>query len=455
MILLRQKRCFNILLLLISVCFFFTACQPTPTEDVIVNQGDKEELGSLVATFSPYAAPAHLTMDSTEKNGCIFSAEAEVIVPESAGYAVKLVERFKLDGETLLAWAKVLVGDVPLLRPAEKTKQDYQKDIQEYMGQLAAAAESGNTAEQEYVNSILEGLQEKYQQAPEKSAIRPFSPADYTDGERMEIITEQSSNVIISCYKNGQEFYYRREGISIYPIGLYPAQESIVGENDRKWKRYLDAVFEYEQGAAILRANQILADMGLEQLTVSKIEKCCFIRNDALASVGWLAYCTRSSNGLNGHFQWQTEGSMGASPVIGAPWEPEYALLGVDAEGVAYMDAVGLGEEVQTLVSNTELLPFDKLCERARDLLLRMYPADEGERCLIRMEEMELSVALISKKDDSVHGLLIPIWYITYHYAYHSGNNNVTSETMYVSLDARDGAYIEPYMLTTQLSSYG
>jgi hypothetical protein len=432
------------------------ACQPSPKEDVIVNKGSESYIS---ATFVPYEAPAHYKTEPVEKNSCTYIVDADVIVPQVKGFPVKIMERFVLDDETLLKWTKLFVGDTPLIVPGETTKQDIQKQIESFTEELGKAMEGNDNYHIEFVNAIIEGLKEEYARAPESSAAKPFSPVDFADGEMVWCSTGTTTAFVFNFEKNGQEFYYWRDDSSIYPLSLYPADEQLVEEQDRKWKRYLDEEFDISQEQALITVENTLKAMGLTDFAVERSEKTCFIRNEALASKGWIAYCTRSSGGMLTCLQLGVSISDRIMPVIGAPWELERIIIGVDAGGVVYLWALGLSAESGTLLENTALVSFDKLTERVRDLLLLIYaPHSEIDggytQAAVRVTKIELRIANISKMDDMEHGLLIPIWHISYETDLISAyGHNVIKDNM--SIDARDGSYIEPQLLTTGLATYG
>lgn len=457
-----MKKLFCILIVL-YLLFAHAACQPSPTEDIVINKGDGDVLGSVVP-FVPYAAPARLVTKTEEKNNCTIQVDAEVIVPTVTSYPVKQLEKFEIDDETVLRWATLFVGDVPLFRNPVRAKPMIQEEIQMYLEQMNAAKQAENLQEQVFLEQILDELHAEFKSAPETAAPRPLTSADYKKGERIWFATAawfetgNNNTPAFEYVKNGQEFHYWRDDWMLYPNSFYPETEGLAGADDRKWKRHLDTDFEFTEQEAVALAKQTLLDMELTELSVDVAEKCCFIQNGNLASKGWLVYCTRSSGGLMAHFH------SGASfidnrarPVIGAPWDVERVLIGIDAEGIQYLWAVGLSQESGLLVSNTALLPFDALSAQMHALLWQLYGAGEQGvgSCSVQVQKMELRVANISKKDDREHGLLIPIWYITYGLETFSSQGDVVYETLYLSLDARDGGYIEPQILTSAMASYG
>lgn len=79
------KRITCVLLILILV--LCSACQPTPSQSPVVNKGGDYLEGIEETPFEPYAAEGHADR-TAKRNGIRMQFDADVIIPETSGYAV-------------------------------------------------------------------------------------------------------------------------------------------------------------------------------------------------------------------------------------------------------------------------------------------------------------------------------------------------------------------------------
>ena len=75
------------ILLCMAVAAGVAACQPTPSQSPVVNKGGDYLEGIEETPFEPYAAESHADR-TAKRNGIRMQFDADVIIPETGGYAV-------------------------------------------------------------------------------------------------------------------------------------------------------------------------------------------------------------------------------------------------------------------------------------------------------------------------------------------------------------------------------
>lgn len=448
------------------------ACQPTPIQDIVINKGDaetnpsiQEMLASSPAPFTPYEAPAHVVREAEEIRGCVFSMNADVDVPQVEQYPVTLIEKWGLSDEEIVNWAQYFAGSAPLIQAKEKTKDDYAEEIAEQYERLSELEEQYERLNQDAATMELieEGkayiadLQEKHKNAPETAASLPFNIQDYPRDQWFSFAADEG-RISFEATRGGQRFAFRRDpSEGAYVESIYPEDERHAEPSDRKWKKYLDEEYPFPKEAAIAVAEKALLDLGLTELAVSATEKSCFFRDEQLLSKTWVVTCTRNNHGLLSYRLLSARTFNTAKPVVGAPWAVEHAVFFIDETGIRSFYTDGLGREAQVLVDNVALLPFDKLLEHIETILRQIWTVPEGSNVanyIVEVQNIALRSSLISVRDERERGISIPVWHITYLLTDLSEIGDVRFETMHLTLDARDGAFIEPQMRTSDLASY-
>lgn len=466
------KKRIAVLLAFLCLCLLI-ACKSTPAEDIVINKGDAETnpsiqdmLKSSPAPVIPYEAPEYVFKEAEEIKGCIFSLDAVVDVPPIERYPITLIEKWSLSDESILSWAQYFAGPATLIQEREKTKDDYAREIAAQYAKLSGLEEQYERLNQnadtmeliEDTKAYIADLQEKHDNAPETAPHVAFKVEDYPKGQWFQFAADEG-NMRFQTMRGGQGFvYWRDPSEGAYAESLYPEDERYAEAVDRKWKQCLEEEYTFPKEAAIAIAEEALVDLGLTELAVSATEKCCFFRDEQLLSKAWIVTCTRDNHGLLSYRLLSAGTYNTAQPVIGAPWAVEHAVFMIDDTGIRIFYTDGLGKETRILLKNVALLSFDKVLERIETTLRQIWTILEGSyvaNFIIEVQTIELRSALISIKDERELGMSIPVWRIAYLRTTVGENGDVSFGTMHLTLNARDGSYIEPLIPTSQLASYG
>jgi len=468
-----MKRVFVMALALLLIVGSF-ACQPMPTNDIIVNRGDSDKnatVDALLKTesvpFVPYAAPKHVARECEKKNGVTVRFDAEVDIPTVYGsYAVTLIEKRALSDETIQRWAQYIVGDKQLLKVDKKAKADYVGEMKALQMEIAGLQEQYDTAvENAWVDRVQElevwiadrkqalaDTQEQFNRAPDSAVTAPLDLSDYPEGKYFMFDAADGRGVFETMRGGNRLVFWSSLSMGFqWESWFQDIDISLFPREDRHWKDALqeDFAFTKEQARAI--ADAALEEMGeLSGFIETGFDKGFLVDGNTVLSRVWRVEYSRNNHGLPFFRQLTTEGSPSAPTMVGAPWAPECVYFVVDENGrLLSFAAVGLGTETMVLVDNVELLPFDSVLQRMESLLQQIYAGQNSEQ-EVHIKRIELRSALISLPNETNRGISIPVW--------HFSGTRQTDGTMLpfaFTIDARDGAYIEPSLPTTALASYG
>ncbi|MCL2671920.1 MAG: DUF6034 family protein [Clostridiales bacterium] len=484
-----MKRVFIIATALLLLLGSF-ACQPTPEKDIIINKGDankfpvtgdigdgeknpaiKALLQIESVPFAPYDAPKRVTREGEKRSGVTVRFDAEVdIPPVYGGYAVTLVEKRALSDETIRRWAQYIAGDTQLVKMLEKSKADYVEELKAIQETLAELQEQYDTAVkyaetapswmdqvqelEGWIEDCKQGLadtQKKFNRAPDSAVSVPLDLNDYPRGEWF-MFEKADGRGVFQTMRGGNCLAFWYSQTTSYQWESWFQDLSSVPQEDRHWYNVLQEKFSFTKEQARAISDAALAEMGeLSEYVQTSFDKGLLIEHNRVQSQVWRVEYSRNNHGLPFYRQLITiEQNSSAPPVVGAPWEPEFIYFVVDENGIRYFTAWGLGTETMVLVDNVELLPFDSVLQRMESLLQQIYAVGTGGETEVRIERIELRSALISLPNEMNRGISIPVW----HFSGTNESNGVTLPFAF-TIDARDGAYIEPSLPTTALASYG
>lgn len=434
-----MKKLRYILFIILILAFVFTACQPTPQSEAVIQAGDFLE--NLQETpFEPYEAPGHVEDRKTE-SGLEILFDAEVIVPEASAYSIVELEQVKYTRDDYLGLIKLFLPEGNWINMLPKTKAWWTKHY--YIVKTSERfSEAEKKANEEYAPNNIEA-------APETAEETRFDLNAAIAAGNGNAWCRQPNGTYSTFAMNietGNWAYARNE--SEYPV----FESSLQPENTESDEFLLpdfERAFDLSEADALIHAQQQLADLGLDGVfALYSAEKAIVYSLERLPiSCGWHFIYTRVSNGLqapfdfNGWLTWQ--GSP--APAYAAPWDQEMISICVDANGVYACDARGLSRETQMLYENVALLPFDALLKRIEKQMVYQHAfQQEGiTDQAVKINSISLRLSVINIKDKPGYGMLIPSWWVDYvsSYKQYGEENHFNNTTIF---NAIDGSYIEP-----------
>ena len=440
-----------LLVLVMIVSCFTTACQPTPEEDVVVQRDELEEKIEEPATSATsYNVSEHWT-DTEERGNLTINIDADVTLPDVDKYPVTILEPVTLSQERIDEMVNYFVGDSKLFcYPSVFTKADYEEMLIE--------ARRGQLVDGEYV--VTEGTERYAEELEEKVANAPEdSPRVYTDTTLtyqtdldgnvnydagpnfvgVGVECEDGNEATISAqnftkgYGNSTSFsFWRISGAtkeSFYQECLDYGDESESGFDG--YGEILDNI-DLDIDDARAQAEKVISDFGITDLALVNEEKAVLgsmgnqygVVNDLPDRGGYVFEYVRASGGIAG-YQLMSFGSNGYEQEAdySPPFFQEMLTICVSEDGIEGFSWSGMAQVVETVSENVTLLPFEDIQQALIDQIyyenatrLEQFNSSESAEVLgemamtINVLSAELRVGYVSVKDNTQQAMLVPMW---------------------------------------------
>ncbi len=448
----RSKAPVKILAALLSAlllaCCFTTACQPTPSQSPVVNKGG-DYLGGIEETpFEPYAAEGHADR-TAKRNGIRMQFDADVIIPETSGYAVYEAERSSFTAAKHMAFIEHFLPNAALVEKPVWTKEYYAAEITKAYQFMALTGRS--------LESYIERLKQQMDSAPENAKETPLDLSAMANGAHYTAYAPAGENVY-SCFAGeigGDDFLYTRDAYCRCYDEMMLAADAELSEQYGGDFATEPAITEQD---AVKLAEQSLTALGIEgmkPLTCSRM--CVYGSVGDIVGRGWAVTFTRDCGGLTVPYDiGGSSGNVNDVPALSAPWGQEVLTVGIDSAGICYFTLKGACTVTKKLYANVPLLGYDELLDRIENQLFyhHAFSADGVKNPCITVKEIRLCAALVNVADRPNTGRFIPAFEVAYSYQFTYGDSDdVVKQDLSMYFNAIDGSYIEPRVNADTLNS--
>ncbi len=430
-----RKGVFAIALLCLAAALL-PACQPTPEEEIVVQQGEAADVpaGPVLAELLPL--PERVDRPEQTLGGAAVTIAAQVIQPNAQACPVVEVRQTTFSRERLRELTERFC-------PGAELYHYWQPTQRELLEQRAVLLEYGDDSEDSRIK--LDWLDETIPTAPLTEERVPFDWSEELPATYAMVCAVRGPEEAVSAFHLGPQtfVYFRTRNHSVNPESIYTAQE---------FERFpAPSVGQDEAQAA---AEEVLAQLGLtDAMLLSKTERMVVMYANVPLRAGYMFTFTPGYGGLASVPPEGYTASETVPPSVVAPWDISWLYVFVDEEGIAqigWSEPVAFGE---VLEGDAALLPFEQMLERAEQQLLYLYAADglpgggqtdAGEiRTRIEVTRISLVRGCIQLRDERDVGQSVPLW--RFDYLEHYGEDADPLEHV-LYLDARTGAYAEPRM---------
>ena len=448
----RSKAPVKILAALLSAlllaCCFTTACQPTPSQSPVVNKGGDYLEGIEETPFEPYAAESHADR-TAKRNGIRMQFDADVIIPETDGYAVYEAERSSFTAAKHMAFIEHFL---PNAAPVEKpvwTKEYYAAEITKAYQFMALTGRS--------LESYIERLKQQMDSAPENAKETPLDLSAMANGAHYTAYAPAGENVYsyFAGEIGGDDFLYTRDAYCRCYDEMMLAADAELSEQYGGDFAIEPAITEQD---AVKLAEQSLTALGIEgmkPLTCSRM--CVYGSVGDIVGRGWAVTFTRDCGGLTVPYDiGGSSGNVNDVPALSAPWGQEVLTVGIDSAGICYFTLKGACTVTKKLYANVPLLGYDELLDRIENQLFyhHAFSADGVKNPCITVKEIRLCAALVNVADRPNTGRYIPAFEVAYSYQFTYGDSDdVVKQDLSMYFNAIDGSYIEPRVNADTLNS--
>ena len=431
-----RKRVYAIALLCFAI-ILFPACQPTPEEEIVVQQGEAADVpaGPVLAELLPL--PERVDRPERTLGGTTVMIAADVIPPSAETCPVVAVRQTTFSKERLKELTELFCPSATLYYYWEPTQQ-------ELLEQRAALLEYGDGSEDAQIK--LKWLDETIPTAPLTVERRPFDWSEALPSSYDMVCAVYGQEESISAFHLGPQtfVYFRTRNHVVYPESIYTAQE---------FERFPAPSIGKDEAQAA--AEDVLAQLGLTNaMMLSMMERMIVLYANVPLRVGYMFTFTPAYGGLASVPPEGYSANKSVPPSIVAPWDISWLYIFVDGEGIAQIDWIEPSVFGEVLEEDAALLPFEQVMERAEQQLLYQYAPVEhlnGEqkgvpevsRSEIEVYRISLVRGCIQLRDERDVGQSVPLW--RFDYLEHYGEDADPLEHV-LYLDARTGAYVEPRM---------
>ena len=448
----RSKAPVKILAALLSAlllaCCFTTACQPTPSQSPVVNKGGDYLEGIEETPFEPYAAEEHADR-TAKRNGIRMQFDADVIIPETGGYAVYEAERSSFTAAKHMAFIEHFLPNAALVEKPVWTKEYYAAEITKAYQFMALTGRS--------LESYIERLKQQMDSAPENAKETPLDLSAMANGAHYTAYAPAGENVYsyFAGEIGGDDFLYTRDAYCRCYDEMMLAADAELSEQYGGDFATEPAITEQH---AVKLAEQSLTALGIEgmkPLTCSRM--CVYGSVGDIVGRGWAVTFTRNCGGLTVPYDiGGSSGNVNDVPALSAPWGQEVLTVGIDSAGICYLTLKGACTVTKKLYANVPLLGYDELLDRIENQLFyhHAFSADGVKNPCITVKEIRLCAALVNVADRPNTGRFIPAFEVAYSYQFTYGDSDdVVKQDLSMYFNAIDGSYIEPRVNADTLNS--
>lgn len=397
---------------LLLVSCFTTACQPTPTQPVVVNKNDDALEKVIEASPAPtqkYEAPAHWNEEYFEKELSI-SVDADLKLPEVDAYPIYKVEPRYFTKEQVQILSDALFGDAEVMGVNQRwTKSQYEELIVHFK-QSHQQGNSGKS-DKEFEEDLTD-LEQRWQDAPE--AVEPFNMQ-----EAMALFDETGRITL-------QADMGRKEPAELTAINDEKFGPHM-GFSNNDGLGYEEHLVQDTTGLqlslpdAIQQAQDLLAELGIDYMDVAYTDIGVAYGREGENTDNhprcYLIYFTRTVDGIPTTYDWRT-GAASDNDDYDIVWSYERIIVGVDDSGIVQFVWAGNAVLAEKMTENAQLIPFEDVKERFIQGMKNTYIYPEDPSALehsatnsthFDVDRVVLGMSRIKLKDNGGYSL-VPVW---------------------------------------------
>ena len=405
--------------LLTGLFLLLTACQPTPTEEPVVNRGDGALEIKLQATPVPpekaqtFTAP-DCWQETLETGDSRVVFDAAVECPVTA-FPVFEVEEASFTAQTVNEALARLAPDAERVWPAGTTSEELNEE-------LAAAIRGwwyddglggGHYGPYEGQEEDIARLQQQLANAVDESA--PYAPFESLPVKHT-VLCADGRRITVYAFANSWSFTVDLGHAAVMQGESLVASGGAMG-NEPPGTQIGAVAITAEQ--AVERAREMLETIGFSGMQVASVEKARMVNaiTEEVLTSGYQLILCRGDGGyapfdslLLGHAALQNH----EQPAYRKDWRPERMQMFVDERGVRYVEQMYPIRVLRTVSGNAQLLPFARVQELLRNRFRHEFRWTEGSGKTVTVKRVALVGALVRVKNDLERAYIVPAWLCEY-----------------------------------------
>lgn len=473
----RVKLTAALLAVVMTVCCFTTACQPTPDKPVIVNKNQSyddimsEETGETPeSTVEPYTVPDKLK-ENIEEGNLSIHADIPIELPQTTAFPVTIVKQRILSQDEVDNIVNYFAqGRKMYKQKTFETKDEIMDMITEAKrGQFVDGAYDSSQVDQNWIKE----LEQRYEEAPATfEKVYVDSTLDYgigingapiTSGEKttLSVNIENDKGIEETLYVMNANDLYHSTQVSYRDDSIYydetfyrenldaPDIDAATDHNFRDWENQIKNTSMTEE-EAIAQGNTILEALHIDGMALVNADRAAILdANNYPCKGGYVLSYMRCKGNLTGFFSyyWTWGQAKGEEmPEYAPPFEQERVEIMLNEDGIHGFYWFGAVTEDQTVDDNAQLKPFEEIKQAALNQMRYKYSFRAVDEWHVRCElvSAKLYLGYISVKDDLSKALMVPMWiFVTQNYDRHeSETSEHKSGYEAVAVNALDGSIV-------------
>lgn len=385
----------------------FTACQPTPDTEAVVNKGDKKAenvvLNPGTEEIVPLVCPERWmeTVEIHEAMSLVIDAPVEV--GEGDKHPVFTITRKELDGDFLIKTMQEIFPDTVALRQETMSYDEILEELQRYENILSD--------DDRYMIS----LREKLAETPVEST--------FLDLRSENILVEDTYFNGAAKRQNGTLAYYSATSNWFwYHIGRECGIEKenwVMQVQDEEGETVHELTVSISQEQAEQEAEALFQRMGQSNIQLSTAIRAQCKNMGKVTSTGWVLEYGRATEGTHGCYLRYSQNPLFSTgeEAYAMPWTPEYFEIYVTENGVESVAWENMYDIVAVANEDVQLLSFEEVQERVRTLFRQGLLWTKGRNTgnsEVYITQIILTTGIMQIAENLEEALLVPAWAIFY-----------------------------------------
>ncbi len=436
-------------LILCLIFLFVCACQPTPTEEAVINRAD----GVLEKTIrtnpvSPYKYDAPMRWEES-----FFAREQEIRIsadielPESEQYPVTTIKRHLFTSNDAISFLQsfcpgdwsIRVNEYSLdelMTDLQNTSKGAVVDVDEETGELIWETYEGQQERMEQLQKLIE-------ETPSEDTYIPLSTNTLSFRLNRQRLKDCKGNSwYIICRESYITLERYRDG-NIQMENWVMQGDATPGEEPHE---LMNIHISKEDAIAI--GNATIESLGLKDFGLADVQKARETQSYTYAVYGegyWLTYVPTLQGAVPcfyGDFVDPAFLNFTQNDEIAyaAGWPQEDIQMFVTEDGVLFISWSDPKETILTANSNVKLLPFEDIQKNLKKLLDYGSGGGKGSPIMIKRMVLTTSIAQIPYQGDEA--FLVPTWAVFLTSEMYEQQN---LDMGVLLINALDGSYINRF----------
>lgn len=427
------------------------ACQPTPSEEVVVNKRETDLYSeSEQADAGVYDAPATWS-ETIENSDVTYNIDATVVVPDVTKYPIIEVEPTYFDYTVLDSIVQKIVRNGTMCIEDTKlmTKASYQDEINMRLNGIKSVDSNHSDFSEEQKVAYIDRLQREIESLMDLYNAAPDKPPSMSISSLVEM-RNQSGEYIRSVN------VYSEDGSANYQLNL---SDPTSDPREAAFRTGFRGAYDVAQAAFVPQVKRMYPYIDLDDVRVEEVA-VALMQQIGLSDVFSFNYIRQTQGDPTGEAAVFTKIYCGvqetyAIPInavkpmeYGVSWEPEWVEVyldeGYNVRFINWLHPSVMGNIVN---ENVALLSFEQVQGIIRDTLRYYVPDfplwDGVQHRTLVIERIVLGMMRVKVADSADDYVLIPVWdcfgYIIDHYASQDTSEYVLDQNNNATVDERGG----------------